>query len=275
MSDGEPIASLQPRARPEYPLRVRFYLEAIAALAFLAIDSALAAVRDAVRFLLAPSSFGAEAPRFVPLDRRAWFTGFPLSVQLFLRIQRLKKRRVEGTPPIHWKGVQTLKDPLDLALYPMLLWELKPVTVIEIGAARGGSALWLADLLSAMGVEAHVWSFDVDLTRVEVSDARITFAQADSHQLSTLPLRELAALPHPWLVIEDAHQNLGPLLLAFDELLQAGDYLVVEDLILPRTYMAFRHFARRAGARYHVDTRFTDLFGYNATWNANGYLKRV
>ncbi len=34
---------------------------------------------------------------------------------------------------------------MDLAIYARLMWELKPRTVIEVGTAKGGSALWLAD----------------------------------------------------------------------------------------------------------------------------------
>lgn len=254
---------------------MRYYLEALASLAFLVIDSAVGVARDAVRFLFAPSSLGGDPPRFVPLTQRPWFTGFPVSVQLFQRIQRIKKVPQRGTAMLHWKGIQMLKDPLDLALYPMLLWELKPATVIEIGSFKGGSALWLADLLSAMGVQTQIRSFDINPALVEVRDERISFAFADSHRPFTLPLDELARLPHPWLVIEDAHQNLCELLRTFDEMLRPDDYLVVEDLILPSTYLDFRHFVRQAGHRYVVDTRYTDLFAYNGTWNVNGFLKRV
>ena len=43
------------------------------------------------------------------------------------------------------------------------MWELKPRTVIEIGTAKGGSALWLADQLSIYGVEGfEVHSYDID-----------------------------------------------------------------------------------------------------------------
>ena len=46
-----------------------------------------------------------------------------------------------------YKAIPTLKNPFDLALYSMLLWNLKPRSIIEIGSHRGGSALWLADQL--------------------------------------------------------------------------------------------------------------------------------
>ena len=46
-----------------------------------------------------------------------------------------------------WRGVPILKDPLTLTASQHLLWELKPQTVIEFGAYKGGSALWTADIL--------------------------------------------------------------------------------------------------------------------------------
>ena len=36
-----------------------------------------------------------------------------------------------------------------MAMYQMLLWELKPKTIIEIGSGTGGSAVWMADLMKS------------------------------------------------------------------------------------------------------------------------------
>ena len=43
-----------------------------------------------------------------------------------------------------YKGIPTFKNPFDWALYPILLWEVRPKTIIEIGSNQGGSAAWLA-----------------------------------------------------------------------------------------------------------------------------------
>jgi cephalosporin hydroxylase len=251
--------------------------EIAASFLFLLVDTALALLRDAVRLVLAPRSFRADARnvRFVPFEHRAWFTTLPLSLQFLSRVQSRKwNRQADAVPPLHWKGVPCLKDPFDLALYPLLLWDLKPATIIEIGSFAGGSAVWLADLLDAMGVDGRVHSFDIDPGRVVAHHDRVTFARADSHRLSTFPT-DLKLLPHPWLVIEDAHQNVYELLRHFDGLLEPGDYLVVEDLFSLPKYARTSRFLREARERYAVDTRYTDMFGYNATWNVNGYLKRI
>ena len=54
-----------------------------------------------------------------------------------------------------------MKDPLDQTILQQLLWELKPRTVIEFGAYKGGSALWIADLLKLFGCQSRVVSSQV------------------------------------------------------------------------------------------------------------------
>lgn len=48
-----------------------------------------------------------------------------------------------------------------------LLWELKPRTVVEFGAYKGGSALWTADMLKAFGCKSRVISIDINLSLLD------------------------------------------------------------------------------------------------------------
>jgi len=66
-----------------------------------------------------------------------------------------------------WRGVSMLKDPLTLVKNQKLLWELKPRTVIEFGAYKGGTALWTADVLKMFGCKSRVISIDIDLSMVD------------------------------------------------------------------------------------------------------------
>jgi cephalosporin hydroxylase len=50
-----------------------------------------------------------------------------------------------------YKGIPTLKNPFDWALYPMLLWEVRPNRIIEVGSNQGGTAAWLADTMRTYG----------------------------------------------------------------------------------------------------------------------------
>jgi cephalosporin hydroxylase len=51
------------------------------------------------------------------------------------------------TACLEWKGKPLFKTVFDYAMLPMLLWELKPATVFEIGSGAGASAIWMADTM--------------------------------------------------------------------------------------------------------------------------------
>ena len=132
-----------------------------------------------------------------------------------------------------YRGLPFYKSPFDIALYLQLLSNLKPRTVIEIGSAAGGSALWFADMLAAQGADgARVVSVDITLPDRPI-DPRIDFLRGEAAALGdALTPALLDALPRPWLVIEDSSHlepDVSAVLAFFHEHLQTGDYLVVED----------------------------------------------
>ncbi len=79
--------------------------------------------------------------------------------------------------------------------------------------------------------------------------------------------------PHPWLIVEDAHHNVGAVLEHVSAYIQPGDYLVVEDSDVKRETL--REFVGRHPGEYLVDTRFTDYFGRNATCAADSIFVRT
>jgi cephalosporin hydroxylase len=200
-----------------------------------------------------------------------------LPYDLLMRIQ-------EGAMAYTYRGRPLLKNPFDLAIYPLLLERLQPRTLIEIGSHRGGSALWFADQRE----DLRVWSVD----REPPADAvhpRVTFLRGDSARLgATLTPAMLAKIERPLLVVEDSsHQasDVAAVLDFFDPWLQPGEYIVIEDGILeamrvPALYgggplHAIREFLARAGGRYEIDRSLCDFFGRNVTWNVDGYLRRT
>jgi len=196
-----------------------------------------------------------------------------------------------GTMHYTYKGIPTHKNPFDLALYQLLLWEQKPRTLIEIGSKWGGSALWFADVLRSFDIAYQIHSIDVQPPR-DQSIPYVTFYQGNGRNLSEiLPAELMRALPRPLMVIEDADHHpattLG-VLNFFDCWLQASEYIVVEDGIVDDLFspddmarleggprIAIAQFLRERGDRYEIDTRFCDYFGVNVTWNVNGYLRRT
>lgn len=197
-----------------------------------------------------------------------------------------------------WKGVILEKDPMQIASYPMLICELKPKTVIELGALKGGSAIWLADHLELFGIEGEVYSVDNDLSQLNekvASDSRINFLEGDCREISAvLPPELLHNLPHPWLVIEDVHNNLVGILDHFhNNGLQSGDYLIIEDTNKfmwevwddwedeeligrgSRKMDDLRQWLNSHQDEYMIDSYYQDMYGYNASKNWNSLLKKI
>jgi cephalosporin hydroxylase len=179
----------------------------------------------------------------------------------------------QGAPSLmHWRGQPLMKNVFDFAMYPALIAELCPRTVFEIGSGLGASAAWFADHMTFAGIEGRVHSVDRHKPRME--HPAVTFHQGDCHSPETLfDPALLAAEPHPWLVVEDAHENVGDVLEHFHKFLRPGDYLVVEDSDIKRS--ALRGFLGAHPGHYLVDTRHTDNFGRNATCAADSIFIRT
>lgn len=161
-----------------------------------------------------------------------------------------------------WAGHLLFKTAFDCVMYPMLLAELAPRTVLELGSGAGGSAVWMADVARAHGQRARIIS--IDRNPVDVQDERIEFRRGDIFDIEhVLPPEELAELEHPWLVVEDAHVNLRQVLAHIDSFIEPGDYLVVEDSYTKRAPL--REFLSEARNSYLLDLAYLDMFGENST----------
>lgn len=197
----------------------------------------------------------------------------------------------QGTMRTLYRGIPFFKSPFDIALYLQLLSRQAPHTVIEIGSKYGGSALWFADMLTAQsGSGCRVVSVDID-PQSRISDPRIEFLRGDAGRLAaSLTEGLLKSCPRPWLVIEDSshfYEDSHAVLDFFHPYLVPGDWIVVEDGVVSqlsspqyRRYhdgpnRAVASFLARHGDAYAIDTGLCDMFGYNVTYNPNGWLQRL
>jgi cephalosporin hydroxylase len=161
-----------------------------------------------------------------------------------------------------WRGHPLFKAAFDFALYPMLIWELKPATIIELGTGPGAGAAWLADITRTFGLSTEIVTVDINAPALRVPG--VTYVQGDCRQLEDVGLRAgWDPLAHPLLVIEDMHVNTAEVLRYFWRRLRGGDYLVVEDSTAKRDDLAA--FAADVGDELGVDTFYTDFFGRNMT----------
>jgi cephalosporin hydroxylase/SAM-dependent methyltransferase len=211
--------------------------------------------------------------------RRSWKSGLPFEV-----LQQIQNAVHNFT----YKDTRIQKNPFDYALYPMILWQLKPRTILEIGSKEGGSALWMADLCDTFGLDCRIHS--VDVVRVtSVGHPRVTFHEGDGRNLgATFTPALLESLPKPWLVIEDA-DHAYPTSLAtlrfFHGQLSREDLLVVEDGIISDLsklaeagsgpHRAIKEFLEEHPVEWELATEWCDFFGPNFTWNTNGFLRKT
>lgn len=196
-----------------------------------------------------------------------------------------------GTMRTEYRNVPFFKSPFDISIYLNLLSRLAPRTVIEVGTKYGGSALWFADMLSAQGLaDTRVVSVDIE-PLANFTDPRILFLKGDAKQLGAVLTPELLqCCPRPWLVIEDSshyYAETFATLAFFHTHLQSGDYIVVEDGVVAQlTHARYRQydngpnrgiadFLSSHSDSYVIDTALCDLFGYNATYNPNGWLRKL
>lgn len=170
-----------------------------------------------------------------------------------------------------WKGMPVFKTVFDINIYQMILWDVKPKTILEIGSGTGSSAVWLADLVKNYGLDTYIYSMDIKKSNLK-SD-RVTFLEGNSSNLGDSFSPEfLRTFPRPMLVIEDAHNYVLEVMQYLHPFLKPGDYLVLEDSDSKDHSIAT--FMKENRDEYKVDTYYTDYFGINATCSVNSIFVR-
>jgi len=190
----------------------------------------------------------------------------------------------DGHHKVTYKGIRAVRCPFDYVMYQMIIWKVKPDLVIEVGANAGGGALYIADLLDTIG-KGEVHSIDIkDIVDPKArAHERITFFMDgwDAYDLNLTKGFETI------LIIEDAsHQYKDTIgvLNKFHHLVTKGSYFIIEDGIVNALGVerkfdggplkALREFLPEH-PQFIVDRKWCDMFGINATFNVNGYLKKV
>lgn len=186
---------------------------------------------------------------------------------------------------VTYKGIPALKCPLDYVLYQMLIWEIKPDLVIEIGTNKGGSALYFADLLELNG-KGEVHTIDLPENNEDSllhSHRRIRIYKDGFMNYNTDTLSGYPTI----LVIEDGSHQYKDTLAAlnkFAPFVSRGSYFIAEDGIVNELgrekefnggpQKAVSEFLK-TNNNFIIDKKYCDFFGPGATFNINGYLRRI
>ena len=218
-------------------------------------------------------------------DKRPLLPRYFDSERTSLPLKSVKKIQ-EASFKYKYKNRSLTKNPFDLALYLKLLQQVRPRTIIEIGSFEGGSAHWLSDQCSALALDTQVLSIDIHppVALAGFSTEKVKFLYGDIYNLFSGDLTEqILKCARPFLYIEDGphdFEGCSKALQFFDYFAQSGEYIVIEDGILKDLkYRKYRNGPNRAinnfvtsNDSYFIDRSYCDFFGYNVTWNTNGYI---
>ena len=172
---------------------------------------------------------------------------------------------------IKWKEFDLYKTANDMVIYSMLLNEIRPEIIVEFGSGSGGSAVWMADICKSLGLDYHIFSYDIKKPSFRRND--ITFVEFDINTLDIdkkLPLFN-GSNNKRILVIEDAHVNVSSVLHTVNKFLKSGDYLIVEDSESQQKHI--EEFTKKEPQKFMVDQYYLDFFGTNMTCSLDSIFK--
>lgn len=198
----------------------------------------------------------------------------------------------EGHHKTYYRGIKCIRCPFDYVLYQMIIEEVKPDLIIEIGTAYGGSALYLADLLRNIG-NGMVHTIDIQeewfLSNSEEKKGLITRHPRIKRFLGGYQEYNLDYVSsfEKIMIIEDGSHNYHDVLGVmnkFKDLISDDSYMIIEDGIVNSFGMeknydggplrAIEEFLPQ-NPQFEIDRKWCDFYGYNVTFNPNGYLKKI
>jgi cephalosporin hydroxylase len=182
-----------------------------------------------------------------------------------------------------WQGHAVQKNPMDLWVYQEIVHEVKPDVIVETGTYKGGSALYFAHLLDALG-KGRVVTIDIEAFPGRPSHTRIDYLIGSSVDQKTVAdvARRIPPGGTVMVSLDALHTRDHVLqeLKLYAPLVTRGSYLVVDDTdfnghpILPKfgpgPWEAVEEFLR-SHAEFQPD-RAREKF--KLTWNPRGYLRR-
>jgi cephalosporin hydroxylase len=192
---------------------------------------------------------------------------------------------VNGHHKVTYRGIKMIKNPFDYLLYQMIINEVKPDLIIEVGTNHGGTALYMSDMLDLIGKgEIHT----IDVTEYPM-DERVINNKRIKRFLGGYQAYDLKNCEgyEKILVIDDGshlYEHTLEILQKFQDVVTPDSYFIVEDgalihIGLTKDYgggpvRAIEEFLQ-TNNNYIIDRNWCDFFGTNATFNTNGFLKKV
>jgi len=185
---------------------------------------------------------------------------------------------------VTYRGISTPRAPFDYVIYQMIIHEIKPDLIIEIGTLNGGSAYYMSDLLELSG-NGIIHTIDISNNHSPIlnNNKRIEFYYKGWQGYD---LKKASGFKKILVVDDGSHQfqETYDALIKFSPLVGVDSYYIVEDGIVDALnthhnlnggpLKAIRKFLKENN-NFRVERKWCDFFGNNATFNVNGFLKRI
>ena len=183
-----------------------------------------------------------------------------------------------------WLGVPIQKCPLDLQVFQEIIWETRPDVIVEAGTAFGGSALFMADVLDAVG-KGRVVTIDIKDIKGRPQHGRITYLTGSSTSPAIVAKVKSMIRPGETVMVDldSDHRKAHVLkeMRLYAPLVTKGSYLIVEDTNInghpvepnfgPGPAEALAEFLK-GNRDFVVDKQREKLI---LTFNPGGYLRKV
>lgn len=170
-----------------------------------------------------------------------------------------------------WLNEPLFKSVFDLSIYQMLITEISPKTIIEIGASKA-SLTWLKQMTELNNQKIRI--IGIDSNNIIGLPVEIDFINEDILNIkSILNKDKIKNLARPILIIEDAHAHLEVVYDYVFSILEHDDYFIIEDSITKQKIIKevtndIDH------SKLFVDTKYTDYFGINSTTAVNSIITK-
>jgi cephalosporin hydroxylase len=192
---------------------------------------------------------------------------------------------VDGHFNVTYRTIRMVKCPFDYVIYQMILNEVKPDLVIEIGTNHGGTALYLADLMDLLGKgEIHtidIVEYPIDNLILNHKRIKRFLGGYEKYDLKNCEGFETI------LVIDDGshvYNDTLTVLEKFKDVVSVNSYFIIEDGALIHIGLenqfnggpvkAIKEFLQD-NFNFIIDRKWCNFFGKNTTFNINGYIKKI
>lgn len=201
------------------------------------------------------------------------------------RVSFNMKTIFDGVMRTTYRGIPALKCPFDYVLYQMIIYEVNPDLVIEIGTNDGGSTLYIADLLRNLG-KGMIHSIDISNKPLNDNLYQYTNIKLFTNGWENYDLAEANEVQKIIVIEDSAHtyENTLQVLRKFAPIVSKNSYFIVEDGIVDELNIAKVYNGGPLAAiktflneneHFVIDRKWCDFYGTNTTFNVNGYLKKV